>query len=74
MPSFDTTINNWLSLLGIRVSPRYLTQQLQTHPDYPSLLSITDTLEEMGIEHAAIQIEKEQLPEIPTPFFVTFNW
>ncbi len=68
MPSFETIIRTWLSSLNIRISPRYLTRQLQTHSDYPSLLSITDTLQELAIEHAAIQIEKEQLPEIPTPF------
>ncbi|MFM9908545.1 MAG: vitamin K epoxide reductase family protein [Chitinophagaceae bacterium] len=68
MPSFETIICTWLSSLSIRISPRYLTQQLQSHSDYPSLLSITDTLQELAIEHAAIQIEKEQLPEIPVPF------
>ncbi len=68
MPPFETIINSWLSSLHIRVSPRYITQQLQTHSNYPSLLSITDTLQELSIEHAAIQIEKDQLPEIPTPF------
>lgn len=68
MPSFDTIISKWLSEIGIRVSGKYLKQQLQTHPDYPSMLCITDTLESLGIEHAAVQIEKEQLPEIPVPF------
>lgn len=68
MPSFDTTISTWLSVLGIKVSGKYLKQQLQTHPEYPSMLCITDTLESLGIEHAAVQIEKEHLPEIPVPF------
>jgi len=68
MPSFDTIISKWLSEIGIRVSGKYLKQQLQTHPDYPSMLCITDTLESLGIEHAAVQIDKEQLPEIPVPF------
>jgi thiol-disulfide isomerase/thioredoxin len=70
MPSFDTIISQWLSGVGIKVSHNYLKQQLQTHPDYPSMLCITDTLEGLGIEYAAVQIEKEQLPEIPVPFLV----
>lgn len=68
MPSFDTIINQWLSALEIKVSNRYLKSQLQTHPDYPSMLCVTDTLEGLGIDYAAVQIEKEQLPEIPVPF------
>ena len=68
MPSFDTTITEWLAALRIRVSSYYFRELLQTHPDYPSLLSITDTLNQLNIEHAAIQIEKEQLLEVPVPF------
>lgn len=68
MPTFDTIISKWLSLLGIRVSGKYMKHKLQSHPDYPSMLCITDTLESLGIEHAAVHIEKEHLHEIPVPF------
>jgi hypothetical protein len=66
--TLNTTLHNWLTELKIPVSKSYLKQQLQSHPDYPSLLSITDTLNELCIDNTAIQIEKEILPEIPTPF------
>ena len=54
--------------MKIPVSKTYIKKQLLSHPDYPSLLSITDTLTELRIENTAVQIQKDQLHEIPTPF------
>lgn len=68
MLSLDTVVRQWLSALKIGVSSRYLKHLLHTRPDFPSMLCITDTLEELGIDYAAVQIEKEQLPDIPVPF------
>ncbi len=64
----ERLIAQWLKLLKIPVSEKYLQKQLLSHPDYPSLLSITDTLSEFGIEHAAVTIRKEDLIEVPLPF------
>lgn len=64
----EHTIGRWLRKLGADVSPRLLREKLQTHPDYPSLLSITDVLDELRIDNAALQIDKEQLSEVPLPF------
>ena len=63
----------WLQKLNVPISRKYLKQELLSHPDYPSLLSITDTLDHLGIENAAVQIEKEQLQEVPTPFLAHLN-
>jgi len=64
----STQIADWLHQLGIPASKKYLKKQLLSHPDYPSLASITDVLDELKIENTAIEIEKEQLPELPVPF------
>jgi len=64
----STQIADWLHQLGIPASKKYLKNQLLSHPDYPSLASITDVLDELDIENTAIEIEKEQLPELPVPF------
>src|SRR6185503_5135850 len=71
--SISTTMYNWLKELKVPVSKTYLNQQLLSHPDYPSLLSITDTLNELNIESTAIQIEKEHLTELPIPFIAHLN-
>ena len=59
---------SWLKQLKIYVSESYLNRQLLSHPDYPSLLSITDTLNELNIENTAIEIGKDHLHEVPVPF------
>ena len=71
--NLSATVYTWLKELKIPVSKTYLKQQLLSHPDYPSLLSITDTLNELGIDNAAVQVEKEQLGEITTPFLAHLN-
>lgn len=71
--SISTTVYNWLREMKIPVSKTYIKQQLLSHPDYPSLLSITDTLTELKIENAAVQIQKDQLHEVDTPFLAHLN-
>jgi len=62
------TVYKWLKQSGIIASRSYIKEQLTTHPEYPSLLAISDTLEELGIENIALQIDKSRLLEVPIPF------
>lgn len=64
----EDLIVHLLHHLKIPVSAEYIKEKLLTHPYYPSLLSVTDTLEELGIENAALMLDKEELNEIPLPF------
>lgn len=66
--SLEKVTRSWLSSLNIPVSRTYLHEQLLSHPEYPSLLSITDTLSDLGIENSAYMVEKDKLREIPIPF------
>ncbi|MGB4775229.1 MAG: vitamin K epoxide reductase family protein [Daejeonella sp.] len=68
MSAIEERIYTWLKLMGIDISFDYVKEQLLSHPDYPSTFSITDLLQKIGLEHAAIQIERESLPEAPVPF------
>jgi ABC-type bacteriocin/lantibiotic exporter with double-glycine peptidase domain len=69
----ETIVHNWLQEMKIPASKTYIRQQLLSHPDYPSLLSITDTLDELGIENAAIQMEKDKLQDMPKAFLAHLN-
>lgn len=42
--------------------------QIQSHPSYPSLLSIADTLSFFNIDNIATRIAKEQLDDLPNIF------
>ena len=66
--TISTTVFNWLRELNVPVSKRYIRQQLLCHPDYPSVAAITDVLDELGIDNAAMVIDKERIKEELPPF------
>ncbi|MBS4042242.1 MAG: thioredoxin domain-containing protein [Chitinophagaceae bacterium] len=43
-------------------------ESIKNHPDYPSLLSISDSLNKWQIPNAAFKIEANKLSELPLPF------
>ncbi|WP_298362758.1 vitamin K epoxide reductase family protein [Runella sp.] len=45
-----------------------LRDTLEQHPDYPSLLSLGDTLDRYHIENAALRIDAEQLALLQVPY------
>lgn len=50
-----------LTKLGIKVTNKTLEEDLRYHPDFPSLLSISDTLNSYGIENLAVITNLEQI-------------
>lgn len=63
------TLQAWLGQLAVPVSKTTIRQTLENHPDFPSLLSLSETLDEWQVDNAAIQLgHVEQLRELPTPF------
>ena len=61
-------LSNWMKLLKIPVSRTLLQLHLEQHPDYPSVLSITDTLDELGISNLALKVEKSNMHQLSLPF------
>ncbi len=59
-----------LSILKVRVTNTTLKNELYNHPDYPSLLAISDILTGYGIENISTQITIDKLVELPVPFIV----
>lgn len=55
-------------LLQVKITKTTLAKEIEGHPDYPSLLSISDVLKNYGIENLAIKLDPEKLSELPTPF------
>ena len=45
----------------------------QSHPNYPSLFAITDSLDALAIENVAAKIPKEQFFELPTHFLANYK-
>ncbi|WP_426484931.1 vitamin K epoxide reductase family protein [Flavobacterium sp. 2] len=45
----------------------------ESHPDFPSLFAITDSLESLAIENSALKISNDQLFELPDSFLAIYN-
>lgn len=62
-----------LKQLKVKVTLNTIDDTLHAHPDYPSFLSITDSLNKWKVENVAIQTIADKLKEIPTPFITNFK-
>lgn len=67
-------IKKLLQAESIPVVESRLRLRLESHPDYPSLIAVKDTLEEMGIESNACFGTKEELKNEGKPFLAHFNY
>ena len=47
--------------------------QFQSHPNYPSALAFSDTLNFMGIKNDAYELEKEFWQELPSTFITYYK-
>lgn len=66
----EQEISRFLELLKIPISKRYVKNIIHSHPDFPTLLSISDTLERLGIEHSVGRLKKENLIDLPYPYLL----
>ncbi|QES88728.1 vitamin K epoxide reductase family protein [Rhizosphaericola mali] len=56
--------------LNIPITQTSLQKQLEEHPDYPSLLAVSDVLSNNGVENFAINTDTKMLKDFPLPFIV----
>ncbi|PZX49103.1 peptidase C39-like protein [Algoriphagus ratkowskyi] len=59
-----------LDSLGVRYTQQILKEKILSHPQYPSLLSISDALEEFGVESIAANLGPDRLDDFPLPVLV----
>lgn len=71
--NLEKTIVKWLRLLNMKVSLEYIKEQLTSHPNYPSLVSVTDVLDGLKIDNVSLVVDKNNWSEIPTPFLAHVN-
>ncbi|MBX9732698.1 MAG: thioredoxin domain-containing protein [Chitinophagaceae bacterium] len=67
------TVHALLKQLKVNVTLGTIDETLHNHPDYPSFLSITDSLQKWNIESLAIQTDADKLDEIPLPFITSLK-
>lgn len=66
----EKAITEYLSKLNIPISVRYCKKRIASHPDYPSILAMADTLQQFGITHTVARVNKENLSELPLPILL----
>jgi uncharacterized membrane protein len=63
------TLHGLLRSLRVRVTGQTIYETLLSHPDYPSMLALSDALTEWRVDNTALQLNTaEQLRELPMPF------
>lgn len=58
----------FLKILNVNVTDTTVDNTLQNHPDWPSLLCISDSLNMWNVPNAAGKIEVGEIDQLPTPF------
>lgn len=66
-PNVKATIA-FLKLLKVKINNATVNETLQNHPDWPSLLCISDSLNKWNIPNAAAKVESTRIQEISNPF------
>jgi uncharacterized membrane protein len=57
-----------IRFLKIRITKSSIKESLKSHPDYPTLKSVCDVLNEFGIENYPLKYDPEELQEINPPY------
>lgn len=70
MDNCSTTTKKLLGALNVQYTNLYLEDAILSHPDHPSLLSISDTLEKYKIKNLAIKIDDNKIDQLPLPCIV----
>ena len=64
------TVNKYIHVSGFTVDKEELELQLQSHPNFPNLISVSDVFHHFSLPHAALKVEKDEkiLKELPDHF------
>lgn len=57
-----------ISLLNVKISNSTLVKEIEEHPNYPSLLSISDILTTYGVDNIGIKFDIAKIASLPLPF------
>jgi uncharacterized membrane protein len=69
-PKTDIIETAWLfaASLTVKISYSTLKKEIEEHPFYPSLLSVSEVISSFGIKNVTARFDINKIPDIPTPF------
>lgn len=66
----EETVAKFLTFIGAPVAESYCERLIRTHSDYPSLVSISDTFERLGLEYTIGVVERNELHTLQLPYLL----
>lgn len=69
----EAAVTNLLKYLKVTIDSDSVIDELEKHPDYPSMLAVSDVLTEFNIENSAFRVDIEVLNELSSPFLINLN-
>lgn len=63
----------FLRKLGAKVTSQTIDRSLTSHPAFPSILALSETLSDLNIENMAVNIGSDRLDEVPFPAVAHFT-
>lgn len=73
LPNCEASTILLCRLLQVPVTDRTLKHSLEVHPDYPSLLAISDVLKDFNIENISLKVNAGQIMQLPVPLLAQIN-
>ncbi|OON66019.1 vitamin K epoxide reductase family protein [Hymenobacter sp. CRA2] len=64
----EQVVARFLQLQRLPVARHEFIDLVRSHPDYPSLLSVSDVLDSLGVNSLAAQFADEDLPDVAFPY------
>jgi thiol-disulfide isomerase/thioredoxin len=58
----------FLQLINVKVNGETVNETLQNHPDWPTLLCVTDSLNKWNIPNGAGKVDVSDIDQLPVPF------
>ncbi|WP_396144013.1 vitamin K epoxide reductase family protein [Flavobacterium sp.] len=71
--SIENLVNKYIQLSNYKVEKNAVDLHLLTHPDYPSVKSISDTYDYFGIENIVANVPFEAISQLPENFISLIN-
>ena len=66
----EQIVFQFLKRLKIPISSQYVETFLLTHPEFPSLLSVSDLLENLKLVHSIKRINREEIESLESPCLI----
>src|SRR5579864_5856820 len=72
--NLKNTANYYTRLLNLRITSSTLQKDIEEHPFYPSLFSLSDTFDLYHVKNNGYRIKRDEFEQLDTPFIALMNF